>query len=249
MKKLVALGVVAISLGSLVACGGEPSSEDEVKDVVIAFYAALGNSDFDEACTLVSSTINLDGADCESALEAVETKGEYDPERYGDFVVDQVEVSGDDATVELRGDEGTSKLAKAVSGWKIVENTSLDYGTTLLSINEIGAEIEVSEDEIDGYGEPDVSHRLKCDYLLGDSDYRFVGGGRVKNDGPSDVRVRVNFTWIMLGSDPVKHSETVRVPSGQGRDVQVSVPASIDEISAHQSADGECRSNARVLNG
>lgn len=246
MRKLLALTVATLLAGSLAACAGGSTADDEVRTVVTDFYAALAGSDFEKACSLVSSDAELDGFECEAALEAVEVLGEHEPADYGDFAIESVEISGDDAVVELRGGEGTSKLVNAVSGWRIIEDTSLGYGATLLAIGDIDNEADSLEDDLAAFEGPDVSDHLRCDYLLG-SEYRFVGGGRLRNDGTEDARVKVTFTWMLLGSDPVKESKTVNVPAGRGRDVQVSLPATGDQIDAHQSAEGECRTNSVVL--
>jgi hypothetical protein len=99
--------------------------------------------------------------------------------------------------------------------------------------------------------EPEIDDSLTCDYLLGDSldddDYRFVAGGTVSNDGGKGAVVRVRASWKLLGEKPVKVSRQFRVKALQEREWQVKVPATQDQIDAHQSAEGECDTSAKLI--
>ena len=92
---------------------------------------------------------------------------------------------------------------------------------------------------------------LTCDYLLGDAvdddEYRFVAGGTLVNPEPEPVTVRVTARWTLLGEDPVKTATRVRVPASSSKKIQIRVPATGDEIDAHQSAGGECEPKAEVV--
>ena len=61
------------------------------------------------------------------------------------------------------------------------------------------------------------------------------------------VTVRVTVRWTLLGEDPVKTAQRVRLPASSSKDIQIRVPATGDQIDAHQSADGECEPNAEVV--
>ncbi len=97
----------------------------------------------------------------------------------------------------------------------------------------------------------EVDADLTCDYLLGDSvdddEYRFVAGGTLENTGNVGTVVRVKVEWKLLGDDPVTFSRNLRVKRGFKRDVQIKVPATGDQIDAHQSADDDCKPRAKIV--
>ena len=96
---------------------------------------------------------------------------------------------------------------------------------------------------------PTAEVKLNCDYLLGEglNDYSFIAGGDVKNTGDVPVTVLVKAKWSRLGSDQVTASKTVKVPSGRTKEVQLSVPATMEDISAHQSAAAKCSANGTIV--
>jgi len=94
---------------------------------------------------------------------------------------------------------------------------------------------------------PDAEYDLTCDYLLGDPDYSFVAGGDVTNTGNIGVVAEVKVSWTLLGSDPVTTTKSIRLKPGKTKDVQISLPASMDQIDAHQSADGDCDVTAAMV--
>lgn len=95
--------------------------------------------------------------------------------------------------------------------------------------------------------------RLNCDMLLGDfsedpdSGYRFVGGGQIRNTGNIGTIVEIKAEWEILGSDPVVETQRVRLPAGETRSVSLSVPATSDQVDAHQSAEGRCEIDAELI--
>ena len=98
---------------------------------------------------------------------------------------------------------------------------------------------------------PEIDADLTCDYLLGDSlnddEYRFVAGGTLENTGNVGAVVRVTVEWKLLGEDPVTFSRNLRVKRGYERDVQIKVPATSDQIDAHQSAEDDCKPRAKIV--
>lgn len=102
--------------------------------------------------------------------------------------------------------------------------------------------------------QPKGDYNLKCDYVLGDFDsadpakgFRFIGGGTVSNEGNIGIRVRVTFRWDQLGAAAIVKSKTYRLPVGRERDVNVTVPATGDQIDLHQSAEGDCSARAKIV--
>lgn len=101
--------------------------------------------------------------------------------------------------------------------------------------------------------EPDGTYSLNCDMLLGDftenpeTGYRFVAGGKVKNTGNIGTVVEVEAEWEVLGSEPVVETRRVRLPIGQTRNVDITVPATDDQIDAHQSADSRCQIDGTMI--
>lgn len=84
---------------------------------------------------------------------------------------------------------------------------------------------------------------FNCDYLLGaglNGPDTFVAGGTVTNKGSKDGKATVTASWELLGSDPATAVETVTVPAGGKRKVQLSREAVATEIDAHQAANGRC---------
>ena len=84
---------------------------------------------------------------------------------------------------------------------------------------------------------------FNCDYLLGpgiNGPDTFVAGGTVTNKGSKDGQATVTASWELLGSDPATATQTVSVPAGEKRKVQISRVATGTEIDAHQAANGRC---------
>jgi hypothetical protein len=102
---------------------------------------------------------------------------------------------------------------------------------------------------------PDGKSNLKCDYDLGDfgdsgdpsQGYRFLAGGSVKNTGNVGIVVKVVAKWDLLGQDPVRYTERMRLRAGKRKRLKVSLPATSDQIDAHQSADGDCNTNVTIV--
>jgi hypothetical protein len=96
--------------------------------------------------------------------------------------------------------------------------------------------------------DPDGEYDVDCDYLLGSGDnYRFVAGGDLENTGNIGIVVQVVVTWDRLGSPPARVEKRYRVRTNATREVQVSVPATLDDIDAHQSADADCDVRVRIV--
>lgn len=94
----------------------------------------------------------------------------------------------------------------------------------------------------------EIKSDLNCDYNIstaGTSGGFFIAGGTVSNDGGKAARVTVKARWTLLGSNPARSSKTVRVAPGREREVQLSVPASIDQIGMYQSGNTKCKVSAR----
>lgn len=84
---------------------------------------------------------------------------------------------------------------------------------------------------------------FNCDYLLGpglNGPDTFVAGGVVTNKGSKDGQATVTASWELLGSEPATATETVSVPAGERKKVQISRDAAGTEIDAHQAANGRC---------
>lgn len=102
-------------------------------------------------------------------------------------------------------------------------------------------------------GKPSAEIDTKCDYLLGDftdnspKGYQFVGQAKIRNTGTGDVRVRVSGRWEQLGSDPLRQKKTVTVREGRTRVVRLKLLGTGDQVSAHQSAEGECKVTAKIV--
>jgi hypothetical protein len=119
-----------------------------------------------------------------------------------------------------------------------------------------GAADEEAEMEPEPETEPDPNgdYELDCDYILGDYDsddpmegYRFVGGGTLTNTGNVGIRVRVTYKWRQLGSSAISAKKTYKLRVGDDREVNTTVPATSDQIDAHQSADGKCSAKATIV--
>lgn len=95
---------------------------------------------------------------------------------------------------------------------------------------------------------PSIDPQLDCSYLLEGSGkpYRFVAGGDIENTGNIGVHVRVRARWRQLGSFGVSTTRRYRVRRGQTREIQITVPTTVDGILAHQKTDGRCSATARV---
>jgi len=102
--------------------------------------------------------------------------------------------------------------------------------------------------------DPNGEYDLNCDYLLkfdeslnGNNDHRFVGGGTLENTGNIGIRVRVTYKWKLLGQGPLTVKKTYKVRRNETRDIAVNIPATDDQIDAHQSADGDCTAKATIV--
>lgn len=93
--------------------------------------------------------------------------------------------------------------------------------------------------------DPSATAERICDYLL--DPYLFVGQAKIRNTGNVGVKVRLVATWQRLGLDAVRAEKTVRVTTGDTRRVKFDVPATVDDIAAHQSAQGECRVKTEIV--
>lgn len=101
--------------------------------------------------------------------------------------------------------------------------------------------------------EPDGTFSLNCDYLLGDfsegtsTGYRLIAGGPLKSTGNIGLVVEAKAKWQILGSAPIVETEKLRLAVDEQRTVKFSVPITQDQVDAHQSADGQCSSNAEIV--
>jgi hypothetical protein len=103
--------------------------------------------------------------------------------------------------------------------------------------------------------DPNGKYDLDCNYELGDfgefgdpsRGYRFVAGGTLENTGNIGIRVRVTYTWKLLGRSPLTVRKHYRVRRGQSRDVNLTVPVSQDDIDSHQNAHGDCSTKASIV--
>lgn len=95
---------------------------------------------------------------------------------------------------------------------------------------------------------PDIEDDLTCNYQLEGSGqpYRFVAGGDIINTGNVSVSVRVRVRWRQLGADAVRTEKNYRVRRDETREVNITVPTTIDGILAHQQADGACEATASI---
>jgi zinc-ribbon domain len=102
---------------------------------------------------------------------------------------------------------------------------------------------------------PDGKVKLKCDYELGDfgdsgdpsQGFRFIAGGTIKNTGNVGIVVKVVAKWQLLRQDPLRFTERVRLRAGKRKRISISIPVTQDQIDAHQSADGDCNTNATIV--
>jgi hypothetical protein len=99
---------------------------------------------------------------------------------------------------------------------------------------------------------PDGTYSLRCNHLLGNytegpGGYRFVAGGSLKNTGNVGIVTEVNARWELLGSGPATTTERVRLDTGEQRRVQMTLPATQDEIDAHRSAGEHCKTRVKIL--
>lgn len=96
--------------------------------------------------------------------------------------------------------------------------------------------------------DPQAESTTNCDYLLGvDGPDRFVAGAAVENTGEVGVVAELRAEWKLLGSEPLVKKKKVRVQPGQSRDVNISVEAQGEQIDAHQSAEGDCEADVKLL--
>lgn len=95
------------------------------------------------------------------------------------------------------------------------------------------------------------TYELNCSYDLGEgtnddpaADYRFTAGGDLTNTSDAPGVVEVTYKWRRLGTSAVKVKKTYRLGAKSTREVNITVPASSDDIDAHQDADGKCSAKA-----
>ena len=132
------------------------------------------------------------------------------------------------------------------------EKKPLDSGDET-SQTDKAAEEEPAEEEPEPE-KTDGEYELACAYELGEgtddnpfADYRFTAGGTLNNTGNTNIRIRVTYKWKRLGSGAKTVRKTYRVKEGEERDVNITVPASQLDISAHQNADGDCSAKATIV--
>lgn len=113
---------------------------------------------------------------------------------------------------------------------------------------------EQGQPAADTKAKPEVEHDLNCDYLLkfsddlqGEDHHKFVGGGTLTNTGNVTARVQVTFKWSLLGEPALVVRKTYKVRKGHRRDVNVSVPATGEQIDAHQSGNSKCSAKAKIV--
>lgn len=97
---------------------------------------------------------------------------------------------------------------------------------------------------------PQGRYRVDCDYLLGDEldDYSFVASGALRNTGNVGIVTRVTIEWDQIGTDPITHEETVAIPKGTSRDLQVEIPVTSDQIDRIQAGSGRyCDSKVKII--
>lgn len=100
--------------------------------------------------------------------------------------------------------------------------------------------------------EPDAKYDSRCNYILGDftesaSGYRFVADAQIRNTGNIGIIARATAIWDQIGTDAVKATKTIRVPTGKTRKVQFTVVAAQSQIDLHQSAEAECRVRVSIV--
>ena len=96
---------------------------------------------------------------------------------------------------------------------------------------------------------PQLRFDNNCDYLLGDDPdgHSFVASGTLINTGNIGIIVRFKGEWKLLLSDPMTTAKTVRIKPGREKEVQVSLPATGEQIDAHKGADGTCETNVEIV--
>lgn len=98
---------------------------------------------------------------------------------------------------------------------------------------------------------PKGDSKLQCDYTLelngSNPNYHFIAGGTLRNTGNVGIVMRVTYKWRMLGSGSVTEHHRYRVRAGQSRDVDVRIPATSDQIDAHQSAGSKCSTVVHIV--
>jgi hypothetical protein len=112
------------------------------------------------------------------------------------------------------------------------------------------ADATTTTDRVGFTPNPRGRYHVDCDYLLGDNlnDYSFVASGTLRNTGNVGIVTRVTIEWEQIGTDPVTHEETVAIPKGKSRDVQVEIPVTGDQVDRIQSVSGrECHSNVKII--
>ena len=90
---------------------------------------------------------------------------------------------------------------------------------------------------------PDGNFKSACGYELGDfttgssAGMRFTADTTLTNTGNVGIVVRVDGKWRLSGGQAVKQSRKVRLPVKAEKDFGFWVPATQDQISAHQNVE------------
>lgn len=87
-------------------------------------------------------------------------------------------------------------------------------------------------------------YELDCDYSRDPA--RFTGHGTVRNIDDTGITVRALFLWFQRQQTPVREVSEIQLQPGQRRRVRVSVPATDDQIEAHQALNGRCQTRLVV---
>lgn len=195
---------------------------------------------------------NLEEAAATLATACIDAGG-GEPENLSELVTNLI-----DAYNQAEPTEDNNHLLRVAednlsNGCGPLEASKVEATLALGELKEVTADTSASDaSEPSPAGEPEVQYDIRCDYLLGGGDideYRFVAGGELVNVSASavDLAVQVVYSWDRLGSDPVSVDRLYRVKEGATRDVQITVPASPDDIDAHQAADGECDVAVKIV--
>jgi hypothetical protein len=125
------LSILAVAALAGAGCGGgeseAESAKDEVESAVKEYAAALKDKDYDKACDsitgpsreLVESQGGQGGGKCPEILKQVADAGQIgDIPDEDDVEFSSVKVTGDRATVKIKGGDQPAKLKKEDDEWK-----------------------------------------------------------------------------------------------------------------------------------
>jgi hypothetical protein len=218
--------VVALALGGCGGGGGDNTSAAPSGEATTAAEKATTTTD-DPAATrdeFVAAVQELTDA-CSGAIDEGETMD-------ASSLVDDVTSAYEKLPASEQGDAELKDLLSAVA--EVMPHCDPESAEPLTEATGTVAE------------SPDGEYDLNCDYVLEPS-YRFIGGGTIENTGNIGIRVRVTYKWRLLGQGSHIEQRTYRLKPGQSREVDVSVPATGEQISAHQSADSDCKTSVKML--